>query len=126
MKVDEAEELDRVLTSLQNIPDIEGAAIVTRNGILVKSTLPPNIDGQKFAAMSASMVGASETMDALMRSFAKRIVIDIERGKILALGSGPKAIIVVSVDERTDIEKLTRELEKHRKDVVKDVMKIFK
>jgi predicted regulator of Ras-like GTPase activity (Roadblock/LC7/MglB family) len=120
--VDEAEELDRVLTSLQNISDIEGAAIVTRNGILVKSTLPQDIDGQKFAAMSASMVGASETVAALMRSFAKRIVIEIERGKILALGSGPKAILIVSVGERTDIEKLTQELEKHRK----DIMKIFK
>nr|MDO8081680.1 roadblock/LC7 domain-containing protein [Candidatus Freyarchaeota archaeon] len=122
MKIDEAEELDRVLTNLQNLSNIEGAAIITRNGILIKSTLPQDIDGQKFAAMSASMVGASETAAALMKSFAKRIIIEIERGKILALGAGPKAILVVSVDERTDIEKLTQELEKHRK----DIMKIFK
>jgi len=122
LKIDEAEELDRVLTNLQNLSNIEGAAIITRNGILIKSTLPQDIDGQKFAAMSASMVGASETAAALMKSFAKRIIIEIERGKILALGAGPKAILVVSVDERTDIEKLTQELEKHRK----DIMKIFK
>lgn len=122
MKVDEAEELDRVLASLQNLYDIEGAAVITRNGILIKSTFPQNVDGQKFAAMSASMVGASETVAALMNSFAKRIIIEIERGKVMALGAGPKAILVVSVDERTDIEKLTQELEKHRK----DIMKIFK
>ena len=122
MKINEAEELDRVLTNLQNCSDIEGAAVITRNGILIKSTFPQDIDGQKFAAMAASMVGASETAAALIKSFAKRIIIEIERGKILALGAGPKAILVVSVDERADSEKLAQELEKHKK----DIMKIFK
>jgi hypothetical protein len=122
LKIDETEELDRVLTNLQNCSDVEGATIITRNGILIKSTFPQDFDGQKFAAMAASMVGASETAAALMKSFAKRIIIEIERGKILALGAGPKAILVVSVNERADIENLTQELEKYRK----DIMKIFK
>ena len=122
MKTDEAEELDKILTSLQNVSDIEGAAIITRNGILISSNLPPDIDGQKFAAMSASMVGASETAAALLKSFAKRIIVEIERGKIIALGAGPKAILVVSINEGASIENLTPELEKHRK----DIMKIFK
>lgn len=122
MRASGVEELDRVLTSLRNLPYLEGAAIVTRNGILLNSILSQDIDGQKFAAMSASMVGASETVAALMKSFAKEIIIETERGKILALGAGPKAILVVSVDERTDIEKLAKELEKYRK----DIMKIFK
>jgi len=119
LKINEAEELDRVLTNLQNCSDIEGAAIITRNGILIKSTFPQDIDGQKFAAMAASMVGASETAAALIKSFAKRIIIEIERGKILTLGVGPKAILVVSVDEKADIDKLSQELEKHRKDIMK-------
>ena len=118
----EVEELDRVLTRIRNLSYIEGAAIVTRNGILLNSVLPQDIDEQKFAAMSASMVGASETVAALMKSFAKKIIIETERGKILALGAGPKAILVVSVDERTDIEKIAQELEKHRQ----YIMKIFK
>lgn len=122
MRADAAEDLERVLNSLRNLSYIEGAAIVSRNGILLNSVLPQDIDGQKFAAMSASMVGASETVAALMKSFAKRIIIETEREKILALGAGPKAILVVSVNEKTDIEKLSQELEKHRK----DIMKIFK
>jgi predicted regulator of Ras-like GTPase activity (Roadblock/LC7/MglB family) len=122
MKTDEAEELDKILTSLQNVSDVEGAAIITRNGILVSSNLPPDTDGQKFAAMSASMVGASETAAALLKSFAKRIIVEIERGKIIALGAGPKAILVVSINEKANIEELTPELEKHRK----DIMTIFK
>ncbi|MGQ9721494.1 MAG: roadblock/LC7 domain-containing protein [Candidatus Jordarchaeum sp.] len=122
MKTAEAEELEKILTSLQNISEIEGVAIVTRNGNLISSNLPRDIDGQKFAAMSASMVGASETAAALMKSFAKRIIVEIERGKILALGAGPKAILVVSIKENANIEDLTPELEKYRK----DVMKIFR
>ncbi|MEM3587718.1 MAG: roadblock/LC7 domain-containing protein [Candidatus Jordarchaeaceae archaeon] len=122
MKVDDLEELTRILTGIQNLSDVEYAAVVTRNGILVNSTLPQDIDGQKFAAMSASMVGASETVAALTKSFAKRITIETERGKIIALGAGPKAILIVSINEETDIEKLTPELEKYRW----DIMKIFK
>lgn len=122
MKTAEAEELEKILTSLQNISEIEGVAIVTRNGNLISSNLPRDIDGQKFAAMSASMVGASETAAALMKSFAKRIIVEIERGKILALGAGPKAILVVSIKENANIEDLTPELEKYRK----DFMKIFR
>ncbi len=122
MKTDETEDLERILASLQNVSDIEGAAIITRNGILISSNLPPDIDGQKFAAMSASMVGASETAAALLKSFAKRIIVEIERGKILALGTGPRAILVVSISEKADTEKITSVLEQYRK----DIMKIFK
>lgn len=122
MRMGDTGELDRVLASLQNISDVEGAAVVTRNGILITSSLPQDIDGQKFAAMSASLVGASETVAALLKSFMKRAIIEVERGKLLALGAGPKAILIVLLNDRADVESLFREIEPHRK----DIMKIFK
>ncbi|MHA1431657.1 MAG: roadblock/LC7 domain-containing protein, partial [Candidatus Freyarchaeota archaeon] len=93
MKKDDIEELDSVLTSIKNLSGVEGGAIIARNGVLIASSLPQGVDGQKFAAMAASMVGASETAAALLNSFARMITIEIDRGKILALGAGPKAIL---------------------------------
>ncbi|MEX2706166.1 MAG: roadblock/LC7 domain-containing protein [Candidatus Freyrarchaeum guaymaensis] len=119
MKKDDIEELDSVLTSIKNLSGVEGGAIIARNGVLIASSLPQGVDGQKFAAMAASMVGASETAAALLNSFARMITIEIDRGKILALGAGPKAILVVLAGENADVEKLIKKIDKHRKDVMK-------
>jgi len=119
LKTDDIEELDSVLTSIKNLSGVEGGAIIARNGVLIASSLPQGVDGQKFAAMAASMVGASETAAALLNSFARMITIEIDRGKILALGAGPKAILVVLAGENADVEKLIKKIDKHRKDVMK-------
>ncbi|MHA1364189.1 MAG: roadblock/LC7 domain-containing protein [Candidatus Freyarchaeota archaeon] len=119
MKKDDIEELDSVLTSIKNLSGVEGGAIIARNGVLIASSLPQGVDGQKFAAMAASMVGASETAAALLNSFARMITIEIDRGKILALGAGPKAILVVLAGENADVEKLIKKIDKHRKEVMK-------
>ncbi|MBS7249470.1 MAG: roadblock/LC7 domain-containing protein [Candidatus Freyarchaeota archaeon] len=118
MRMGDTEELNRVLSSLQNIADVEGAAVITRNGTLITSSLPQDVDGQKFAAMAASLVGASETVAALLKSFMKRAIIEVERGKLLALGAGPKTILVVLLNDRADIESLLKEIEAHRKDII--------
>lgn len=119
LKTDDIEELDSVLTSIKNLSGVEGGAIIARNGVLIASSLPQGVDGQKFAAMAASMVGASETAAALLNSFARMITIEIDRGKILALGAGPKAILVVLAGENADVEKLIKKIDKHRKEVMK-------
>ncbi|MHA1262623.1 MAG: roadblock/LC7 domain-containing protein [Candidatus Freyarchaeota archaeon] len=119
MKKDDIEELDSVLTSIKNLSGVEGGAIIARNGVLIASSLPQGVDGQKFAAMAASMVGASETAAALLNSFARMITIEIDRGKILALGAGPKAILIVLAGENADVEKLIKKIDKHRKEVMK-------
>lgn len=119
LKKDDIEELDSVLTSIKNLSGVEGGAIIARNGVLIASSLPQGVDGQKFAAMAASMVGASETAAALLNSFARMITIEIDRGKILALGAGPKAILVVLAGENADVEKLIKKIDKHRKEVMK-------
>ena len=119
LKTDDIEELDSVLTSIKNLSGVEGGAIIARNGVLIASSLPQGVDGQKFAAMAASMVGASETAAALLNSFARMITIEIDRGKILALGAGPKAILIVLAGENADVEKLIKKIDKHRKEVMK-------
>ena len=41
--------------------DIIGSALVNRNGLLISSRLPRDIDERKFCAMAATMFGAIET-----------------------------------------------------------------
>ena len=53
--------LSDLLKGLEEEGDVEGSAIVTRDGLLIASGLPEDIDSETFAAMSATMLGAAET-----------------------------------------------------------------
>jgi len=55
------EKLLRVLSGLKAEGDIEGSAVITRDGLLIAADLPSRIDAETFAAMAATMTGAAET-----------------------------------------------------------------
>ena len=55
------ENLNKELDRLENYGDFIGTAIVNRNGLLISSRLPREIDGRKLASMSAIMYASIET-----------------------------------------------------------------
>jgi len=61
MKKLEIKILQKELEKLGGISDIIGTALVNRNGLLVSSRLPRDVDDRKFCAMAATMFGAIET-----------------------------------------------------------------
>jgi predicted regulator of Ras-like GTPase activity (Roadblock/LC7/MglB family) len=61
MKKLEIQILQKELEKLGGISDIIGTALVNRNGLLVSSRLPRDVDDRKFCAMAATMFGAIET-----------------------------------------------------------------
>lgn len=87
--------LQAILAELRRIPDILGATIARRDGILIAHALPKTTDAKKIAAMSAAIVGTSEMAAAEMGlgSFNHSIV-DTRIGKMMATGAGEEAILV--------------------------------
>ena len=61
MKKLEIQILQKELEKLGGISDIIGTALVKRNGLLVSSRLPRDVDDRKFCAMAATMFGAIKT-----------------------------------------------------------------
>ena len=61
MKKLEIQSINRELEKLEGNSDIIGIALVKRNGLLVSSRLPRDVDDRKFCAMAATMFGAIET-----------------------------------------------------------------
>jgi predicted regulator of Ras-like GTPase activity (Roadblock/LC7/MglB family) len=53
--------LDEELKNLELFNGFLGSALINRNGLLITSRLPRNIDDRKFGAISATMFGAMET-----------------------------------------------------------------
>jgi uncharacterized protein len=53
--------LEGILSKFVEVGDVEGVAVVTKDGLLVAARLPKDVDSGVFSAMSAAMHAAGET-----------------------------------------------------------------
>ncbi len=107
------EMLEKVLDGLRSVGDIEASAIVSRDGLLMASDMAPGINADTFAAMSATMLGAAETAAAeLGRGLPDRIIVESEETKLIAIGTGPKALLVVMTSPEAGLGLILIELAK--------------
>lgn len=53
--------LEGILSKFVEVGDVEGVAVVTRDGLLVAARLPRDVDSGVLSAMSAAMHAAGET-----------------------------------------------------------------
>jgi len=68
--MDRLQEIERILKEVQSrIPDLEGLAVVTRDGLPIASALYTSTDEDRISAMTAASLSLSE-----------RVVIELERG----------------------------------------------
>lgn len=87
--------LQSVLAELRRLPDILGAAIARRDGILIAHALPKTMDPKKIAAMAAAIVGTSEMAAVEMGlGLFNQSIVDTRVGKMMATGAGEEAILV--------------------------------
>lgn len=88
--------LEKALDSLGNIDGIEGKAIISRDGLIIWRDMPASRNLETVAAMVASSVGAIETATSEYGiGIPERVIIESKFGKIIVVGAGPKALLVV-------------------------------
>ena len=89
------EKLESVLDELRKTGDIEASAIVRRDGLMIVSDLPPRVESRTVAAMTAALVGTAETCSSeLKKGIFSEVVVESEKGRIVAIGAGALAILV--------------------------------
>jgi len=116
------EKLQRYLHGIQNMGGVEGSAVVARNGLIIASSFPKNIDERRFAAMSAAMMGTIETAASLLKNGGvKKIFAETEYATIVATGAGPKALLVVSASKDSNMGMLLLTIEEYAQKI-KDVV----
>lgn len=107
------EMLEKVLDGLRSVGDIEASAIVSRDGLLMASDMASGINAETFAAMTATMLGAAETAATeLGRGLPDRIIVESEETKLIAIGTGPKALLVVMTSPEAGLGLILIELAK--------------
>ncbi|MBF2063863.1 MAG: roadblock/LC7 domain-containing protein [Calothrix sp. C42_A2020_038] len=77
-------------------PDVQGAALVSPDGLALASVLPGGMDEERTAAMSASMLSLGERIGReLARGNVERIVVEGEKGYGVLIGCGTDAVLLV-------------------------------
>ena len=91
-----SEMLGKVLADLGKIGDVEASAVATRDGLLMNADMHNMGDAETFVAMSATMLGAAETAATeLNKGIPNRVIVEADDGKLICMGAGPKALLVV-------------------------------
>ncbi len=105
--------LQAVLAELRRVPDILGATIARRDGILIAHALAKSMDPKKIAAMAAAIVGTSEmaAVEMGLGLFSQSIV-DTHVGKMMATGAGEEAILVTMVRNEANMGLVLLSVEK--------------
>jgi predicted regulator of Ras-like GTPase activity (Roadblock/LC7/MglB family) len=96
--------LDAMLEFLETLPDIQAAAVVRRDGLMIASSLPKEIDARTVAAITAAIVGTAETSAAeLQLGRFLQVIVEAEKGRLIATGAGSTAILICLASERANL-----------------------
>lgn len=76
--------------------DVEGAAMVTPDGLPLASTLPGGMDDERVSAMSAAMLSLGERIGKeLARGAIDRIYVEGDQGFSILTSCGEDAVFIV-------------------------------
>ena len=99
-------------------PDIEGAALVTPDGLPLSSILPANMDEERTAAMSAAMLSLGERIGhELSRGIVERILVQGEKGYSVMVSCGEDAVLLVLASKEVKQGLLFLEIKRIVKDL---------
>jgi predicted regulator of Ras-like GTPase activity (Roadblock/LC7/MglB family) len=104
--------VDKILADLKKVRGFEACAVASRDGLLIRAILQEGQSSESFASMSATMFGAAETAATVLgKGIPNRVIVESDRGRLIAIGAGPKALLVVLVSLDTGIGLILLEIE---------------
>ena len=107
------EKLDDVLTGLMQVGQIKACGIVFKEGLLINSRTPPDVDARIFSALCSTIMGAAEAASGQMTTgVVFQISVKTEKGTIVLIPAGLKAILTVLTDPEAQIGLIFFEMEK--------------
>jgi predicted regulator of Ras-like GTPase activity (Roadblock/LC7/MglB family) len=112
------EKLNKELERLINFSDIIGMALVNRNGLLISSRLPRDVDERRFGALAATMFEAIETATSSLESNQiKNLTIEYETYQLLVVDVDKNTILVSLIALNVDLGLIFIEIEEFVKNV---------
>lgn len=91
------EQMNQALKTLvQNTPDLEGAATVSFDGLILASVLPAGTDEDRVSAMAAALLSLGErSVQELQRGTLEQVYVKGGNGYIILMQAGSEAVLEV-------------------------------
>ena len=106
------EKLDDVLTGLMHVGQIKACGIVSKEGLLINSRTPPDVDARIFSALCSTIMGAAEAASGQMTTgVVAQISVKTEKGTIVLIPAGLKAILTLLTDPEAQLGLIFYEME---------------
>jgi len=92
-----AERMEAALRTLvANTPDLQGAACVSFDGLVLASVLPSGTDEDRVSAMAAALLSLGErTAQELQRGDLEQVYVKGDKGYVVLMQAGPEAVLEV-------------------------------
>jgi len=105
MALSKEELLTQVLKNLHtSTPDIEGAAVISLDGLIMASSLPASVEEDTVSAMSAALYGiGSKTAEELQRGEVEQLYIKGRNGYMLITQAGSESVLGVMANAKAKL-----------------------
>lgn len=100
-----ADRLAEVLDDFLGVStEAEAAAVVSSDGLPMASALPPHVEEDRLAAMSAALLTLGErAAEGLGRGELGQVFIEGEDGYVVLMAAGPHAVLVAITSRRAKV-----------------------
>ncbi|MCB9675655.1 MAG: roadblock/LC7 domain-containing protein [Alphaproteobacteria bacterium] len=115
------ENITRALKALNtNTPDVEAAAVIDNDGLLIASAMPADIDDDSVAAMSAALLGLSERITSeLERGEFELVMLRGADGYSVLVRCGPEAVLTVLAAKRAKLGLIFLDIMRSSKEIAR-------
>ena len=116
-----AEQMTKIIRTLSTTtPDIEAAAVVDNDGLMMASSLPQDVEDDAVAAMSAALLGMSERIVGELGSGSFELnMIRGDQGYTILTRAGHEAVLIVLTSASAklgliflDVQRAAREIDR--------------
>ncbi len=110
--------LKDLLAEFTNIPGVNTACLVGRDGFLVEDVTMAGVDSEMVGAIASSGFGASEAMGTQLEKGALSLsMIEYENGPVMLAPVGDEAFLVIVADRSSNLGMIRLKIKKHAKEI---------
>ncbi len=113
---------DQMIARLRDLaassPDVEASAVVSVDGLTMASALPPQVEEDRVAAMSAAMLSLGERIaNELGRGNLDQVYIKGENGYVVLMSVGRDAVLTVLARQQAKLGLLFLDMRRATEDL---------
>jgi predicted regulator of Ras-like GTPase activity (Roadblock/LC7/MglB family) len=112
------EKLDKVLTKFMQVGQVKAVGIVSVEGLLITSIMPPDMNQRIVGALCSTIIASAETASSQMGTgVVYEVHVKTEHGILLLKPAGEKALLFALAEVEAQFGLITLEIEIRSKQV---------